>query len=140
MELLATENDSVTLSFTVLELLALKNSLNEVCHGLNMPNFLCSIGIECVDGKALLEEFFHLHLSINSPVESTERFVQRISIHQDYVTVSLTSTVLRVLANSLNEVYIRLDKREFLTRMRVNRDDVFTLMQEISQLHNTLTK
>lgn len=56
MRVTAREKNSLTVRLTRDELAILNNALNEVCHGIDIPEFSTRIGAEIDEAKALLKQ------------------------------------------------------------------------------------
>jgi len=56
MEVLRREPHAAELRLTRDELLIINNALNEICHGIDVPEFATRIGAEPAEAKRLLAE------------------------------------------------------------------------------------
>jgi hypothetical protein len=54
MEVIKIDAEKATIKFTLDDLLNLNQALNEICHGLRVPNFELKIGVSKEEAKRLL--------------------------------------------------------------------------------------
>ena len=64
MQLIATEKDCATVRLDASDILLLTNALNEVCNGLDVPEFSTRIGVQHEDALALLQEMIQLYRNL----------------------------------------------------------------------------
>jgi hypothetical protein len=57
MEIEKKDKNSVTIKFNSRELLILNNALNEICNGIEIPEFETRIGASLNDANRLLSDF-----------------------------------------------------------------------------------
>ena len=109
------QSDDSEVEFTYEEVLGLQGSLNEVCGGITMPNFLEKIGLERDKAIALLE--FLLFDVINKMEEGTisdligkrrEKIVTKLGLKSSNIKVPRTSPRLR------HEAYLSMSSRLFI--------------------------
>jgi len=60
MKVMEIDRDKATIVFTQAELVILNNALNEVCNGIDVPEFATRLGAELSEVRQLLHEVNHL--------------------------------------------------------------------------------
>ena len=66
MQVLAVEGPVVTVKLSTLDLLILHNALNEVCHGIDIPELHTRIGADEKEIRALLDEVSALYSKVDT--------------------------------------------------------------------------
>jgi hypothetical protein len=71
MEIKQIETTGAVVFLTVDELLTITNALNEVCNGLDLPEFPIRMGVELAEAQALMKDVSALYDKIASHSDST---------------------------------------------------------------------
>ncbi len=61
MDVISTENTGATVSLSAQDVLIISNALNEVCNGLDVPEFSTRMGVELDEALELLEKVGKLY-------------------------------------------------------------------------------
>jgi hypothetical protein len=66
MKVLAVEGPFATVKLSALDLLILHNALNEVCHGIDLPELHTRIGADEQEIRALLDEVSAVYAKVDT--------------------------------------------------------------------------
>lgn len=66
MKVLTVDGSLVTVTLSALEVLILQNALNEVCHGIDIPELHTRIGADEQEISTLLQEVRALYEKVNT--------------------------------------------------------------------------
>lgn len=155
MELIKSTDNQVDVRFSREELLAVGNSLNEVCHGIKVADFEKAVGVSYEQAKILLNSINELWEELNptQPIEKSHSHVSQTDAPARTIKEICTLQTrdyqvkffIRSLDNYKNSVGLGIiltvnpDFTEYYVKSKCTRISIMTLKGFISHLENHIT-